>query len=41
MIMILTNPRHVEASEGAQLGHVAEAQAGNVFDQGKSVAIRE
>ena len=41
MIMILTNPRHVEASEGAQLGHVTQAQAGNVFDQGKSVAIRE
>ena len=41
MIIILTNPRHVEASERTQLGHVAQTQAGFVFDQGKSVAIRE
>ena len=39
--IIPTDPRKVESSERAQLGHVAQAQAGSVGDQGEPVAIRE
>ena len=39
--IVPTDPRKVESSERAKLGHVAQAQAGSVGDQGEPVAIRE